>query len=121
MKLEIGVKKMGKLATPDWIKEGYDSPQEYAKAHGKTIKKKSVVEKVFKIRLCPKCGSDKVNVVLSGNDSGDIEDEDSISKGKEVGEWECKKCNWHGKNIEEKEVTEEEFMEYLDKRGEEVS
>jgi hypothetical protein len=42
-------------------------------------------------------------------------------EGKGAKEWECKKCKWSGKNIEEKEVTEDEFMEYLDKRGEEVA
>ena len=58
---------MGKLATPDWIKEGYDSPQAYAKAKGSKVAKKKVgEEKVFKLRICPKCGSDNVNVVLSG-------------------------------------------------------
>lgn len=110
-----------KLSTPDWIKEGFDSPQDYAKAHGLGKKKSAKEEKVFKLRLCPKCGSDNVNVVLSGNDSGDVEDEDSISNGKEVGEWECKKCKWHGKKVEEKEVTEDEFMKYLDEHGEEVA
>ncbi len=99
---------MGKLATPDWIKEGYDSPQAYAKAKGKTMKKKSE-GKTFKIRICPECDNDDVGVVLTGEE------------GKGTGEWECKKCKWHGKNIEEKEMTEEEFMKYLDKKGVEVS
>jgi len=104
---------MGKLATPDWIKEGYDSPQEYAKAHGKTTKKKSGADKVFKLRLCPKCKSDNVNIVLSNLDS---EEESNTGK-----MWECKKCKWKGKDIDEKEITEDEFMEYLDKKGEEVA
>lgn len=99
---------MGKLATPDWIKEGYDSPQEYAKAKGKSVKKKTE-EKTFKIRRCPKCNSDNVNVILTGEE------------GKGKGEWECKKCNWTGKNIDEEELTEDEFMIYLDKKGEEVA
>ena len=97
-----------KLATPDWIKEGYDSPAEYAKAKG-ISKKKKTEGKTFKIRKCPKCGSSDVGVVLTGEE------------GKATKEWECKKCKWHGKNIEEDELTEDEFMKYLDEKGEEVS
>jgi hypothetical protein len=105
---------MGKLATPDWIKEGYDSPQEYEKAKGKSKGKSSTSnkksdEKTFKLRLCPKCKSDNVIVVLTGEE------------GKGAKEWECKKCKWIGKNISEKELTEEEFMKYLDSKGEEVA
>ncbi len=98
---------MGKLSTPDWIKEGFDSPEAYAKAKG--IKKKKEKGKTFKIRKCPKCGSNKVNVVLTGEE------------GKGAREWECKKCKWHGRNVEEEELNEEEFMKYLDENGEEVS
>ncbi|MEK6913788.1 MAG: hypothetical protein AABW47_03915 [Nanoarchaeota archaeon] len=100
---------MGKLATPDWIKEGYDSPQAYAKAKGGKSGKKKTDEKTFKLRLCPKCKSDNVAVLLTGEE------------GKGKGEWECRKCKWTGKNIDEKELTEDEFMEYLDKKGEEVA
>jgi len=99
----------GKLATPDWILEGFDSPQEYAKAKG--IDKKKKEGKVFKIRECPKCGSDDVGVVISGSDS-----EEGGGK-----EWECRKCKWNGRNVKEKELSEEELMEYLDKKGEEVA
>jgi len=99
---------MGKLSTPDWIKEGYSSKEEYEKKKGIKNKKKKE-GKVFKIRKCPKCGSDEVAVLL-GNEEG---------KGK--GEWECKKCKWTGRNINEEEVSEDEFMEYLDKKGEEVA
>ena len=102
--------KMGKLATPDWIKEGYDSPQEYAKAKGSSKSGKSKKEeKTFKIRKCPKCRSNKVSVVLTGEER------------KSAREWECKKCKWKGKNVEEEELNEEEFMKYLDENGEEVS
>ncbi len=95
-----------KLSTPKWIIEGYDSPKDYAKAQGKpSVKKK---EKTFKIRECPKCGSDDVGVVISGVEG----------KGKE---WECRKCKWKGKDIKEKELTEEEFMKYLDEKGEAVA
>lgn len=99
---------MGKLSTPDWIKEGYDSPAEYAKVKGKSVKKKET-GKTFKIRKCPKCGSDNVNVLLTGEE------------GKSTKEWECKKCKWHGKNIEEEELTEEQFMKYLDDKEEPVA
>lgn len=89
---------MGKLSTPDWILKGKEKPKE---------KKKE--EKTFKIRKCPKCGSDKVNVMLTGEE------------GKAAREWECKNCKWHGKNVEEEELKEEEFMKYLDDNGEEVA
>jgi len=104
--------KKSKLATPDWIKEGYDSPQDYAKSKGKgksasTDKKSN--EKTFKIKVCPKCKSSEVHIVLTGEEN------------KSVKEWECNKCKWKGTNIQEKELTEEEFMKYLDDKGEEVA
>lgn len=98
-----------KLATPDWIKEGYDSPEEYAKVKGGKSSKKKEAGKTFKVRRCPKCKSDQVNVVLTGEE------------GKGTKEWECRKCKWVGKDIKEEELTEEEFMKYLDEKGEEVS
>ncbi len=102
--------KKSKLSTPDWIKEGYDSPEEYAKAKGSSKSGKSKPEgKTFKIRRCPKCNSDEVSVVLTGEE------------GRGTREWECKKCKWHGKDVEEEELTEDEFMKYLDEKGEEVS
>lgn len=94
--------KKPKVKTPDWIIAGYESEEAYMKAKGKKVPKKGT-KKVFKLRLCPKCGSDEV----------------SVSLGKEKGkEWTCKKCKWAGTNIKEKNVTEDEFMEYLDKKGE---
>ena len=99
---------MGKLSTPDWIKEGFDSKEAYEKSKG--IKKKTKKDgKTFKVRECPKCHSDDVKVVLTGEE------------GKGTKEWECRKCGWVGRNIEEKELGEEEFMEYLDNKGEEVA
>ncbi|OYT36720.1 hypothetical protein B6U91_00590 [Candidatus Pacearchaeota archaeon ex4484_71] len=99
--------KKSKVKTPDWILEGYDSPEEYNKAKGiKTTKKSG---KTFKLRICPKCGSDEVQVVIGGEE------------GKGAKGWECKKCGWKGKNVDEKELSEEEFMEYLDKKGEKVA
>ena len=98
---------MGKLATPDWVKEGYDSKADWEKAHGASSKKKS--GKTFKLRRCPKCGSVRVSVVLGEE------------VGKNKGEWECKKCGWKGANVKEEELDEEKFMKYLDEKGEEVS
>ena len=102
-------KKKKKLATPDWILEGYDSEEAYNKAKGIDNKKKK--GKTFKIRECPKCKSDDVGLVLSNSDS-----EEASGTGKE---WECRKCGWTGQDIIKKELTEDELMEYLDKKGEE--
>lgn len=96
-----------KLSTPDWIREGYDSKADWEKAHGKTSSKKA--GKTFKIRQCPKCKSDDVCVVLTGED------------GKSAKNWECRKCKWVGMDIEERELSEDEFMKYLDEKGEEVA
>ncbi|MCX6746669.1 MAG: hypothetical protein NTU63_00870 [Candidatus Pacearchaeota archaeon] len=90
--------KKSKITTPDWILKGKEKSKE---------KKKQV--KTFKIRKCPKCKSDNVNVVLTGEE------------GKGTKEWECKKCKWKGKNIDEEELTEEEFMKYLDSKGVDVA
>ncbi len=103
--------KKSKLSTPTWILEGYDSLEEYNKAKG--IKDKKKKGKTFKIRECPECGSDEVGVVLSGSDS-----EESSGTGKE---WECKKCGWIGSEINEKELTEDELMAYMDEKEEEVA
>ena len=115
---------MGKLATPDWIREGYDSKADWEKAHGdKSAKKEKKVvakkekgssakagkERTFKLKVCPKCKSDKVGIVLVGEER------------KSAKEWECAKCKWKGKEIDEKELSEDEFMEYLDKKGEDVA
>ena len=78
---------MGKLKTPDWILQGKKKPKE-----------KNKLGKFFKVKTCPKCGSTDVSVVLSG-------EEGRGSQG-----WECKKCKWAGKNIQIKEVSEEEFL-----------
>ncbi|MDO8623448.1 MAG: hypothetical protein Q7R52_04330 [archaeon] len=99
---------MGKLATPDWIREGYDSKEEYEKSCGIKNKKKTK-EKTFKIRRCPKCKSDDVSVLLTGEE------------GKGKGEWECKKCKWKGRDVKEEEISEDDFMKYLDEKGEEVA
>ena len=119
-------KKKDKMKTPDWILEGYDSKADYdmkknksstspkqsddssTKAKGVTSEKKG---KTFKIRECPKCKSDDVGLVLSNSDA-------EQGGGKE---WECRKCKWKGSDIEEKELTEDELMKYLDEKGEEVN
>lgn len=103
--------KKSKLATPEWILEGYDSPEEYNKAHGISGKKKD--GKTFKIRECPKCGSDEVGLVLSNSDA---EEDDNTGKN-----WECRKCGWVGSDVVEKELTEDELMIYLDNKNEEVA
>jgi len=103
---------MGKLTTPDWILKGEKKP----------VKKKE--KGAFKIRKCPKCKSDNVQVVLTGELESEIPSDSSksqIKEGKRRGEWECKKCKWTGANILMDEVSEEEFMKYLDERGEEVA
>ena len=100
--------KKSKLKTPDWILEGYDSEEEYEKAKGISSSNSGKSGKTFKIRKCPKCGSDSVNVKITGEEG-------------KSGEWECKKCKWEGRNVKEKELSEDEFMKYLDEKGEDVS
>jgi hypothetical protein len=105
-----------KMKTPDWILEGFNSKEDWEKAHGGSSISSNTgnakESKTFKIRECPKCRSSDVGVVISGLDS-----EEETNTGKE---WECRKCKWHGTEIKEKELTEDEFMKYLDERGEEV-
>lgn len=98
-----------KLKTPAWVLEGYDSEADYNKAKGISDEKKK--GKTFKIRKCPKCGGDDVGIVLINSDS-----EEGGGK-----EWECRKCRWKGKDIQEKELSEDEFMKYLDNKGEDVA
>ena len=57
---------MGKLSTPDWIREGYDSKEDYEKAKG--IKSSSKKGKFKKIKVCPKCGAKEIRVVLGGEE-----------------------------------------------------
>ena len=100
------------MKTPDWILQGFDSKADWEKKKGiKTPAKKK--GKTFKIRICPKCESYDVAIVLSGNDT---EEESNTGR-----LWECKKCKWNGEDIGEKELSEEEFMKYLDDSGEEVA
>ncbi|GIU68732.1 MAG: hypothetical protein KatS3mg001_582 [Candidatus Pacearchaeota archaeon] len=92
---------MGKLKTPEWILEGFDSKEEWEKAKG--IKSKGKQKGTFNLRCCPKCGSFEVCVVLVGEE------------GKKADLWECKKCKWKGKNIEEKSLSEEDYLKELEK------
>lgn len=101
----------GKLKTPDWILKGYDSEEEYSKSKG--IKTKEKEGKTFKIKQCPECKSNDVGIVLSGSNV-----EEASGTGRE---WECRKCKWKGRDINEKELNEDEFMEYLDAKQEEVA
>ena len=94
-------KKKSNVKTPDWILEGYDSKADYEKAKGITSKKKG---KTFKVRKCPECNSDEIKVKIG-----------------EVGVWECSKCKWSGKEVKEDELDEDEFMKYLDEKGEDVA
>jgi ribosomal protein L37AE/L43A len=107
-----------KLSTPAWIIEGYDSEADYNKKKGIKIEKKAHCsvspklqnegakksDKIFKVRECPECGSDDVGIAMG-----------------EIGVWKCNKCDYKGKDIQEKELTEDEFMKYLDEKGEEVA
>ena len=101
--------KEKKLSTPEWILKGYNSEADYNKT--KEISKEKKSGKTFKLRKCPKCGSHDVKIVLSNIDS-----EEGGGK-----EWECKKCGWKGTDIKREELNEQEFMKYLDNKGEEVA
>ena len=93
--------KMGKLTTPDWVKEGFSSKEEWEKKKGTSKKKNS--GKSYKIKICPKCKSSEVKVVLGGEE------------GKGSNGWGCLSCKWTGKSVDEKEMPEKEFLEHLEK------
>lgn len=95
-----------KLSTPTWILEGYESKEKYEESKG--IKVETKDEKTFVVKRCPECKSDDVGVVLGRDESG------------RKGEWECKNCPWEGRNTDEERLPEEEFMKYLDEKGEEI-
>ena len=91
------------MKTPDWILEGFDSKADWEKKQG-VVSKTKKKGKTFKVRESPKCGSDDIGVSIG-----------------EVGVWECRKCGWKGVNVKEREFDEDEFMKYLDEKGEEVA
>jgi len=91
-----------KLSTPAWVLEGYNSKEEYDKKKG--IKKEKKKEKSYFVKTCPECGSNNVKIILTGEE------------GKGRGEWECYKCKWKGKDIEEKEVSEDEFLKIMEEK-----
>jgi ribosomal protein L37AE/L43A len=95
------------MKTPDWILEGYDSKTEYEKAKG--IKNERKKGKIYNLKVCPKCGSDKVKILVGGKE------------GKGIKGWKCEGCGWKGHEVDIKELDEEEFMKYLDEKGEEVA
>ena len=88
-----------KLTTPDWIREGFDSKEEYENSVGKTAKKGT--GKTFKIRKCPKCNSFDV-VVVTGEEARGL--------------WRCGKCGWEGEGVAWEEMSEEEFIKYMDEK-----
>jgi len=96
------------METPDWIIEGFDSKADWEKKKGLGLggNEKKKEGKTFKVRKCPECNSDDVGVVVEKEASG---------------AWECKKCDWKGHEPKSEEFTEDEFMKYLDKKGEEVA
>jgi len=94
--------KKSKLQTPDWILKGKKSSPSVASLKKKPTEKKKQ-GKTFRVKKCPKCGSTSVSVVLTGEE------------GKGAREWECKACKWRGRGIEEKELTEQEFLEHMEK------
>jgi ribosomal protein S27AE len=63
------------------------------------VKKK---EKKYIVRFCPKCGSDDVVVAI----------------GEKVGTWKCNSCEFKSSLMNEKEMNEDEFLEYEEKKGE---
>ena len=69
----------------------------------KKTKGKESKEKTFNVEYCPKCKSFDVAIAL----------------GAKLGTWECKKCKYKG-DFPKKEMSEEEYLEYLDKQGVEM-
>lgn len=94
--------KKSKLKTPEWILEGYDSEEEYLKKKG--IKKKKVSGKIYKLKTCPKCGSDDIGVQLVGEE------------GKRADNWECHKCKWKGMDVNEEELSEDAFLARMEEK-----
>jgi len=95
-----------KLSTPDWIREGFDSKADWEKAQGKKVSKEKgsrTSTGMFKIKICPKCKSSEVAVVIDGKEG----------EGKK--DWECKSCSWKGQEIGERGMEEDEFLEHTER------
>ncbi len=58
-------------------------------------------QKKFIVRSCPKCKSDNIGIIIGG----------------QMGMWECKDCGFRGPSFLEREMNEEEFLEYEEKKG----
>ena len=95
---------MGKLSTPEWVLKGYKSKDEYEKKTGKKTTGKKEGGKTYRVKKCPKCGSRDVFVLLGGEE------------GKGSNGWECKKCKWKGKTVDEEEVSEDEFLKFMEEK-----
>ncbi|MFA6022731.1 MAG: hypothetical protein WC781_01445 [Candidatus Pacearchaeota archaeon] len=65
------------------------------------MKPKTKKEKKFIIKYCPRCKSEDVAIAI----------------GERVGVWQCRKCKYKGIDFTEKELSEEEYLAYLDKQG----
>lgn len=65
--------------------------------------KKNKKERVYKIRECPECKSNSINII--------------VGKEGRKKDWACKDCSWTGQNVKEKELSEEAFLKYLDEKG----
>ena len=117
-----------KLSTPDWIREGYDSKADWQrakelasnspkrgqireKAQGKKPDRKKT-GKIFKVKVCPKCGSSEVKVVIDGKEGFGNKERNSVAA---APSWECKSCSWSGENVKEKEMSEDEFLEHTER------
>ena len=67
-------------------------------AESKKTKSKGKTERELNVKICPKCKSRDVEVVIG-----------------EVGMWECKRCKWKGTDIGEEVVSEEEYFKIIER------
>ena len=85
------------------MREGYDSKSDWEKAQGQKSSPAGEKDKTFRVKVCPKCGSSEVKVVIDGKEGTGTKD------------WECKSCSWKGKDVSEKEMDEDEFIEHIER------
>lgn len=62
------------------------------------------MKKKYKLKKCPKCGSNSVSVVIG-----------------EIGLWQCMSCTWDGENIETVKVTEKEYLIFSEQKNGEIN